>query len=66
MTIADSLTLDPTFKDVGIHKTPDKKIDTAVTKYKNHLSTIAIKRKVKKWSINLNLDLLPCYMSWLN
>ena len=35
------------FKDDGIHKTPDKKIDTAVTKYKNHASIIAIKRKVK-------------------
>ena len=47
MNITDSLGLDPTFKDVGIHKTPDKKIDTAVKKYKDHPSIIAIKRKVK-------------------
>ena len=47
MTITDSLGLDPTFKDVGIHKTPDKKIDAAVKKYKDHPSIIAIKRKVK-------------------
>ena len=47
VTITDSLGLDPTFKDVGIHKAPDKKIDTAVSKYKDHPSIIAIKRKVK-------------------
>ena len=47
VTIADSLGLDPTFKDVGIHKAPDKKIDTAVNKYKDHPSIIAIKRNVK-------------------
>ena len=47
VNIADSLDLDPTFKDVGIHKTPDKKSDTAVKKYKDHPSIIAIKRKVK-------------------
>ena len=39
--------LDPTFKDVGIHKAPDKKIDTSVKKYKDHPCIIAIKRKVK-------------------
>ena len=32
VTIADSLGLDFTFKGVGIHKAPDKKIDTAVKK----------------------------------
>ena len=47
VNITDSLDLDPTFKDVGIHTTPDKKIDTAVKKYKDHPSIIAIKRKVK-------------------
>ena len=30
VNITDSLGLDPTFKDVGIHKTPENKIDTAV------------------------------------
>ena len=47
VTITDSLGLDPAFKDIGIFKAPDKKIDTAVKKYKNHPSIIAIKRKVK-------------------
>ena len=47
MNITDSLGLDPTFKDVGIHKTPENKIDTAVKKYKDHPSIIAIKRKIK-------------------
>ena len=46
MTIQDSLGLDPTSRDVGIHKTPDKKIDTAVTKFINHPSISAIKRKI--------------------
>ena len=45
VTITDALCLDPAFKDVGTHKTPDKKIDTAVKKYKDHPSIIAIKRK---------------------
>ena len=47
MNITDSLGLDCTFKDVGIHKTPDKKIHTAVTKCNNHPSITATKRKVK-------------------
>ena len=59
VTITDSLGLDPTFKDVGIHKAPDKKIDAAVKKYKDHPSIIAIKKRLK-WTIHLNLGLLLC------
>ena len=58
----DSLGLDPTFKDVGIHKAPDKKIDTAVKKYKCHPNIVAIKERLK-WTIHLNLGLLLCRMS---
>ena len=47
VTITDSLGLDPTFQEVGIHKTPEKMIDTAVKKYKDRRSIAAIKRKVK-------------------
>ena len=47
VTTKNCLGLDPTFKDVGIHKTPDRKIDIAVAKYKNPPSIIAINRKVK-------------------
>ena len=47
MTITDSLGLNPTFRDDGIHKMPEKKIDTTVTKYKIHPRIVAIKRKVK-------------------
>ena len=44
VSITDSPGLDPTFKDVGIHKAPEKKIDTAVKKYKDHQCIIAVKK----------------------
>ena len=46
VTITYSLGIDPTVRDVRIHKTPDTNIDTAVTKYRNHQSIVAMKRKV--------------------
>ena len=47
VTITDYPGLDPAFEEVGIHNAPDKEIGTAVKKYKDHSSIIAIKRKVK-------------------
>ena len=46
VNITDSLSLEQTFRNVRIHKSMDKNIETAVTKYKNHASIVPIKRKV--------------------
>ena len=46
VNITDSLGLEQTFRNVRIHKSMDKNIETAVIKYKNHPSIVAIKRKV--------------------